>query len=32
LLRRVGDNLMAWLLVLIAGALLPLGLTYGLIR
>ena len=32
LLRRGGDNLRAWLLVLIAGALLPLGLTYGLIH
>ncbi|RKW07815.1 MAG: hypothetical protein D8H94_19115 [Cardiobacterium sp.] len=32
LLRRVGDSLLTWLLVLIVGGVLPLGLTYALLR
>ena len=31
LLRRVGDSLLTWLLVLIVGGVLPLGLTYALL-
>lgn len=32
LLRRVGDSLLTWLLVLVIGGVLPLGLTYALLR
>ena len=32
LLRRVGDSLLTWLLVLIVGGVLPLGLTFALLR
>ena len=32
LLRRVGDSLLTWLLVLVIGGVLPLGLTFALLR